>query len=86
MKEKYWLIKRGSMFYSLDSETRERKSLGTTDRAAARKIIQAKNESINRPALREGAGFGLHSAIDRPRGLSFSPSAQAGAKRKLKET
>jgi len=51
MKERYWLTKRGSMFYSLDSETRERKSLGITDRRAALKIIQAKNESTNRPAL-----------------------------------
>jgi hypothetical protein len=51
MKEKYWLSKRGSMFYSLDSETRERKSLGTSNRAEAQKIIQAKNESTNRPAL-----------------------------------
>jgi len=51
MKEKYWLTKRGSMFYSLDSETRQRKSLGTTDRHTAQKIIQAKNESTNRPAL-----------------------------------
>lgn len=51
MKEKYWLSKRGSMFYSLDSETRQRKSLGTSNRAEAQKIIQAKNESTNRPAL-----------------------------------
>ena len=51
MKEKYWLIKRGTRYYSLDSETRERKSLGTTDRHEAQKIIQAKNESTHRPAL-----------------------------------
>ncbi|HTL74047.1 MAG TPA: tyrosine-type recombinase/integrase [bacterium] len=51
MKERYWLSKRGSMFYSLDSKTRERKSLGTSDRHTAQKMIQAKNESANRPAL-----------------------------------
>ena len=51
MKEKFWLIKRGAKFYSLDSYTRERKSLGTTDRHEAHKIIQAKNESADRPTL-----------------------------------
>ena len=51
MKEKFWLIKRGSTFYSLDSDTRERKSLGTSDRHEAQKIIQAKNESADRPSL-----------------------------------
>jgi hypothetical protein len=51
MKEKYWLSKRGSKFYSVDSETRERKSLGTTNRHEAQKIIQAKNEVTGRPAL-----------------------------------
>lgn len=51
MKERFWLCKRGQAYYSLDSETRERKSLGTTDRHAAQKIIQAKNESTDRPAL-----------------------------------
>lgn len=51
MKEKYWLSKRGSMFYSIDSQTRERKSLGTADRREAQKIIQAKNESTKRPGL-----------------------------------
>ena len=51
MKEKFWLIKRGSAFYSLDSDTRERKSLGTSDRHEAQKIIRAKNESTDRPTL-----------------------------------
>ena len=58
MKEKYWLSKRGHNYYSLDSVTRERKSLGTTDRHEALKIIQAKNESSGRPAL----GFALAKA------------------------
>jgi len=51
MKDRYWLSKRGSVYYSLDSTTRERKSLGTGNRQEAQKIIQAKNESTGRPAL-----------------------------------
>ena len=58
MKERYWLSKRGPIYYSLDSETRERRSLGTSDRHEALKIIQAKNESSGRPAL----GFALAKA------------------------
>jgi hypothetical protein len=62
MKERYWLSKRGSVFYSLDSQTRERKSLGVTDRREAQKIIQAKNESVGRPAvgLALAKGIGPH--------------------------
>ena len=51
MKDKCWLSKRESKFYSLDSETRERKSLSTSNRHEAQKIIQAKNEATGRPAL-----------------------------------
>jgi hypothetical protein len=51
MKQRFWLCKRGHTFYSLDSETRERKSLGTTDRHEAQKILQAKNDSTDWPAL-----------------------------------
>jgi integrase len=58
MKERYWLSKRGRTFYSLDSVTRERRSLGTSNRQEAQKIIQAKNESHGRPAL----GFALAKA------------------------
>ena len=58
MKERYWLSKRGQTFYSLDSITRERKSLATTDRQEARRIIQAKNESTGRPTF----GFALAKA------------------------
>jgi hypothetical protein len=58
MTERYWLSKRGQIYYSIDSITRERKSLATTNRHEAQKIIQAKNESTGRPAL----GFALAKA------------------------
>jgi hypothetical protein len=66
MKERYWLSKRGSMFYSLDSQTRERKSLGTTDRHEAKKIIQAKNESTDRPALGLASGIARNQKVSLP--------------------
>jgi integrase len=51
MKNKFWLCRRGRSFYSFDSETGTRKSLGTNDRNQAKQIIGAKNESIRQPSI-----------------------------------
>ncbi len=80
MKERYWLSKRGSMFYSLDSETRERKSLGITDRHEAEKIIQAKNESTDHPALGRAQLLGRFLAIAGETHVSQRASRLADAK------
>lgn len=42
---------RGGRFYCVDTETRARVSLGTSDEDAARQIVQAKNQALRQPAL-----------------------------------
>ncbi len=54
MKDRYCLIyrgERGSMYYCVDSVTGHRVSLKTKDRAAAKKIVFAKNESLRQPGI-----------------------------------
>lgn len=51
MKNKFWLCKRGNVFYSFDSETGIRKSLGTNDRNQAKRLIAAKDDAIRQPAI-----------------------------------
>lgn len=54
MKDRYRLIyrgERGSMYYCVDSVTGHRVSLKTKDRAAAKNIVFAKNESLRQPAI-----------------------------------
>jgi hypothetical protein len=51
MKEKFWLCKRGNIFYSLDSETRKRESLSTRNKENAKQIVQAKNVAMHLPAI-----------------------------------
>ncbi|HXE42680.1 MAG TPA: tyrosine-type recombinase/integrase [Candidatus Baltobacteraceae bacterium] len=50
MKNRYWLCKRGKTFYSLDSQTGKRESLGTPNRETATQVVRAKNEAAIRPA------------------------------------
>ncbi len=51
MKSRFWLCKRGKVFYSFDSETGERKSLGISDRERAQTIISAKNDAVRQPSI-----------------------------------
>src|SRR6266481_795276 len=54
MKARYRLTSRGlrgGTFYCVDTETGKRASLQTTDRAAAKEIIQAKNQALRNPHL-----------------------------------
>ena len=48
---KYWLCKRGKIYYSFDSETGQRDSLRTSDKEEAARIIHAKNDAIRQSAL-----------------------------------
>ena len=48
---KYWLCKRGKIYYSFDSETGQRDSLRTSDKEAAARIIHAKNDAIRQSAV-----------------------------------
>jgi integrase len=51
VKQKYWLCKRGNIFYSLDSVTDKKESLHTSDKEEAIRILQAKNDAFRQPAL-----------------------------------
>src|SRR5271169_3946298 len=51
MKKKFWLCKRGPVYYLLNAESGQRTSLQTTDCSTAEKIIRARNEAAQSPAL-----------------------------------
>ncbi len=58
MKSRFWLCKRGAIYYALDSETGRRISLRTSDKLEEQKLLHAKNEVVGKPAL----GFALAKA------------------------
>ncbi|HWV98454.1 MAG TPA: hypothetical protein VNZ64_02055 [Candidatus Acidoferrum sp.] len=53
MKQRFILYRRkvGGMFYVEDTETRKQESLGTRDRAEAKSLLNARNESVRQPQL-----------------------------------
>jgi integrase len=51
MKQRYWLFKRGGVFYVQDTETGQQSSLDTRDSDEAKRIRAAKNEATARPTL-----------------------------------
>src|SRR5438874_13207516 len=53
MKQRFILYRRkaGGMFYIEDTETRKQESLGTKDRAEAKSLLNARNESVRQPQL-----------------------------------
>jgi integrase len=51
MKQKYWLCKRKNTFFSFDSETGKRESLLTDDTDEAKRILRAKNDAVQQPAI-----------------------------------
>ena len=55
MKNRYRLVCRAyGIYYSLDKETGRRESLQTTQRVHAEKLLAAKNQSVEQPALNKG--------------------------------
>jgi uncharacterized protein YjbI with pentapeptide repeats len=50
-KQRYWLFRRGSVYYLEDSATGEQKSLGTSNRQEAERIRAAKSEAEQRPQI-----------------------------------
>jgi integrase len=51
MSKKYWLCKRGKIYYSFDSETGKRESLHTGDKAEAARILHAKNDGSRQSGI-----------------------------------
>ena len=50
MKNRYWLIKRRGTYYAHDSQTNQRRSLETKNRAEAQRLLGAKNETFQNTA------------------------------------
>jgi hypothetical protein len=51
MKSKYWLCKRGYVYFSFDSTTGKRESLRTSDKQEAARILHAKNDAPHHAAI-----------------------------------
>src|SRR5713101_9477887 len=51
MRKRFWLCKRNRTFYVKDAQTQQRISLQTTDRAAAERLVHAREEAENQPMI-----------------------------------
>ncbi len=55
MKNRYRLVRRAyGIYYCLDKQTRKKESLETSDRVKAERLLMAKNQSVEQPALNKG--------------------------------
>lgn len=55
MRNRYRLVRRAyGIYYSLDKQTGQKESLQTTQRYHAEKLLAAKNQSVEQPALNKG--------------------------------
>lgn len=64
MKQRFWLFRRGPVFYLEDSETGHRESLKTRDPKEAERLRQARNDVTGRPALGLTLGRAYLAAYD----------------------
>jgi integrase len=64
MKQRFWLFRRGNVFYLEDTLTGEQKSLGTSDKKEAERLRAAKNEAVARPMLGLALGKAYLAAYD----------------------
>lgn len=64
MKNRFWLFKRGNVFYVEDSLTRKQESLQTKDLKEAEKIRDAKNEATRHPVASLAIGKAYLAAYD----------------------
>jgi hypothetical protein len=51
MKQKFRLFRRGSVYWSEDTQMRKQESFGTRDRHEAGTLLHAKNEAFRQPAI-----------------------------------
>jgi integrase len=55
VKNRYRLVRRAyGIYYCLDKQTRKKESLETSDRVKAERLLMAKNQSVEQPALNKG--------------------------------
>jgi integrase len=64
MNANYRLFRRGELYYTEDRKTREQKSLHTTNRVEAVRLVAAKNETANKGQLALAVGQIYITAID----------------------
>ncbi len=53
MKERFWLFKRGNVFYFQDSTTGKQHSLGTKDRNEAERLLEIKRQTTDNPSFNQ---------------------------------
>jgi hypothetical protein len=53
MKERFWLFKRGNLFYFQDSGTGRQLSLGTKDRNEAERLLEIKRHASDNPSFNQ---------------------------------
>jgi hypothetical protein len=51
MKQRFFLYRRGEIFYCEDSTTGKQSTLRTKDESEARSLLNARNEAVRQPAM-----------------------------------
>lgn len=64
MKHRFWLFKRGSVFYVQDTLTGKQESLGTKDRKEADRLRATKNDAVAQPFVSLAIGKAYLAAHD----------------------
>ena len=64
MKQRFWLFKRGNVYYVQDSETGKQQSLDVTDKLQAQRLRAAKEEAIGQKTLNLAVGRAYLAACD----------------------
>ena len=64
MKQRFWLFKRGNVYYVQDSETGKQQSLDVTDKLEAQRLRAAKEEAIGQKTLNLAVGRAYLAASD----------------------
>jgi integrase len=64
MKQRFWLFKRGNVYYVQDSETGKQQSLDVTDKLQAQRLRAAKEEAIGQKTLNLAVGRAYLAASD----------------------
>jgi len=64
MKKRYWMFKRGRVYYIEDSATGKQQSLRTTDEREAKRLRDAKNDAVAQPQLNLALAKTYYAAHD----------------------
>ena len=64
IKKRFWLCRRGRVFYAWDTQTDRRVSLETRIRTEAQRVIDAKNIAVEQPGLNLALAKAYLSGVD----------------------